>query len=59
MARLNLGNSGSSPFQRALANAPGIRDSFLQMEAALKGILEPELLEMLRLRSAANNGCDY
>jgi alkylhydroperoxidase family enzyme len=59
MARLPEVNVEGTPFKRALANSPGILDAFQQMEKALNDILEPELMEMLRLRAASNNGCDY
>ncbi|MED1865793.1 hypothetical protein P4V41_20230 [Fictibacillus nanhaiensis] len=59
MARLPEVDVEGTPFKKTLANAPGILDAFQQMEKALNNILEPELMEMLRLRSASNNGCDY
>lgn len=59
MNRLPQQSIGGSPFRRTIANSPEIMEAFLQMEKALEGKHEPELLEMLRLRSAANNGCDY
>jgi alkylhydroperoxidase family enzyme len=59
MTRIPEQNVEGTPFKKTLANAPEILDAFQQMEKALNKILEPELMEMLRLRSAANNGCDY
>ncbi|MGA4721722.1 hypothetical protein [Fictibacillus nanhaiensis] len=59
MARLPQVNVEGTPFKKTLANAPGILDAFQQMEKALNNILEPELMELLRLRAASNNGCDY
>ncbi|MFC0236696.1 hypothetical protein [Fictibacillus phosphorivorans] len=59
MARLPEVDVEGTPFKKSLANAPGILDAFQQMEKALNDILESELMEMLRLRAASNNGCDY
>jgi alkylhydroperoxidase family enzyme len=59
MARLPEVNVEGTPFKKALANSPTILEAFQQMDKALNNILEPELMEMLRLRSASNNGCDY
>ncbi|WP_047151141.1 hypothetical protein [Aneurinibacillus tyrosinisolvens] len=59
MARLPLTDVEGSPFRKAFANSPELLGAFEQMESALGEILEPELLELIRLRSAANNGCDY
>ncbi|MBH0173588.1 hypothetical protein IHV09_08470 [Fictibacillus sp. 23RED33] len=59
MARLPEVDVEGTPFKKSLANAPDILDAFQQMEKALNDILEPELMEMLRLRAASNNGCDY
>lgn len=59
MARLPLLPIDGSPFQQAFENTPKLRAAFLQMDVALKEILEPELLERIRLRSAANNHCEY
>ncbi|WP_227940001.1 hypothetical protein [Alkalihalobacillus deserti] len=59
MARFPLLPIEGSPFQQALENTPKLRAAFLQMEDALKDILEPELLERIRLRTASNNHCEY
>lgn len=59
MTRLPLLPIEASPFQQAFENTPKLRAAFLQMEEALKEILEPSLLERIRLRSAANNHCEY
>jgi alkylhydroperoxidase family enzyme len=48
-----------TPFGKTLANHPGIEQSFEQMQAAIGGTLDSSLLEMVRLRVASNNGCDY
>lgn len=59
MARIPMIGSEGSPFRRAFLNTPKLADAFLQMEEALNELLEPELLELIRLRTAANNGCEY
>lgn len=59
MARFPLLPIEVSPLQQALENTPKLRAAFLQMEKALKDILEPELLERIRLRTASNNHCEY
>ncbi|PTX47243.1 hypothetical protein C8P63_15310 [Melghirimyces profundicolus] len=59
MARLPDINVEGTPFKKVLANTPEILDAIQQMDKALNNILDPELMEMLRLRTASNNGCDY
>lgn len=59
MSRLPLINIDEKPFQRAFANAPILLEAFTQIEKGLGEYLEPELLELIRLRAAANNGCQY
>lgn len=59
MARLPYQNIEGTPFQKGLANSPKVREAFLVMENALKSVLEPELLERIRLRTASNNACHY
>jgi hypothetical protein len=59
MGRIPEKNVEGTPFKKTLANSPSIMDAWNQLDTALNGILEPELMEMLRLRSATNNGCDY
>lgn len=59
MSRYPLLPIEGRPFQQALANTPKIQAAVSQMDEALKGILEPELMERIRLRSASNNHCDY
>lgn len=48
-----------TPFGKTFANAEGVRAGFGQMQGALAAELDAELLEMIRLRVASNNGCDY
>lgn len=59
MSRLPLKDLPVSPFRKALANAPKVYDAFVQMEKSLSEVLDPELMELIRLRSAANNGCEF
>ncbi|RXT03880.1 hypothetical protein [Ammoniphilus sp. CFH 90114] len=59
MARLPLLPIEGSPFQQAFENTPKLRSAFLMMDEALKEMLDPELMERIRLRSASNNHCEY
>ncbi|WP_134703216.1 hypothetical protein [Ammoniphilus sp. YIM 78166] len=59
MSRLPLVPIEGSPFQQAFENTPKLRSAFLLMDEALKEILDPVLMERIRLRSAANNHCEY
>lgn len=53
------GVSGT-PFQKTLANNPAVRAGFTQLSGANAATLnDPELFELLRLRIASNNGCEY
>lgn len=59
MSRLSKVNVEGTPFSKVVANTPEILHAIQQMDKALNNILDPELLEMLRLRTASNNACDY
>lgn len=48
-----------TPFGKTIANNPAVKQAFEQLSGAIQKSLEPSLVEMIRLRAAANNGCDY
>lgn len=48
-----------TPFGRTLAINLSVKQAYDQLELSLKGSLEASLLELVRLRVANNNGCEY
>ncbi len=48
-----------SPFQKTIAQNKAVNAGFKQLSGANFFSLDPELFELVRLRVAANNGCDY
>jgi alkylhydroperoxidase family enzyme len=54
-----VNTEGGTAFFRTIANNPAVKKAFEQFSAELLNSLEPSLVEMIRLRVAANNGCDY
>jgi alkylhydroperoxidase family enzyme len=60
MHRLPVVNTEEgTPFFKTLANNPAVKNAFGQLSDVLENTLEPSLVEMIRLRVAANNACDY
>jgi alkylhydroperoxidase family enzyme len=60
MQRLPVVNSvEGTPFFRTIANNMEVKKAFEQLSDVIQSSLEPSLVELIRLRVAANNGCDY
>lgn len=57
--RLPFKEIEGTPSQKVLANSPRIFKIMMQLDKALSDILPPEILEITRLRVAANNSCEY
>ncbi|AOV07484.1 carboxymuconolactone decarboxylase family protein [Sporosarcina ureilytica] len=48
-----------TPLQKIVSETPEILSAYLQMEKALGNVLKPNILELTRLRVAANNDCKF
>ena len=60
MNRLPLvSDAPGTPFGKTMANHPDLQQAFDGMQKAIGATLEEGLVEMVRLRVASNNGCEY
>lgn len=53
------GNEEATPNRKILGHTPKILESVLLMEEAISEILNPEIMELVRLRVATNNDCKF
>lgn len=60
MMRLPMvANIEGTPFGKTIANNMVVKSSFDQLASSIQDTLESSLLELVRLRVASNNGCEY